>query len=74
MKDHILYEGEIITQKQNYIEKILKIFFSRTTGPMSSTLSTKHPFMIMIQISSNEVPHPFPRGDNNKKAKYIEEI
>ena len=74
MKDHTLFEGEVITQKQKYIEKKLKIFFSRTTGPMSSTLGTKHLFLMRIQICSNEVPCPFPRGDNNKKAKYIDEI
>ena len=40
------------------------IFFSRTTGPISTKLGTKHPRVKGIQVCSNEGPHPFPRGDN----------
>ena len=43
------------------------IFFSRTTGPMSTKLGTRHPWVKRIQVCSNEGPHPFPRGDNSKK-------
>ena len=42
----------------------LKIFFSRTTEPISTKLFTKHPWVKGIQVCSNEGPHPFPRGDN----------
>ena len=41
----------------------LKIFFSRTTGPISTKLGTKHPWVKGIQVCSNEGPLPFPRGD-----------
>ena len=44
----------------NEIAKIhwrnLKFFFSRTTEPMSTKLGTKHPWMIEIQVCSNEEP------------------
>ena len=47
----------------------LKIFFSRTTGPISTKLSTKHPCVKGIQFFSNEGPYPFPRGDNYEIVK-----
>ena len=47
----------------------LKIFFSRTTGPISTKLIAKHPWIMGIQICSNEVPRPFPRIDDNEIAK-----
>ena len=46
----------------------LKIF-SRTTGPISTKLGTKHPWVKEIQVCSNEGPRPFPRGDNYEIAK-----
>ena len=42
----------------------LKIFFSRSTGPISTKLSTKHPWVKGIQVCSIEGPAPFSRGDN----------
>ena len=33
-----------------------KIFFSRTTGPISTKFSTKHPLVKGIQVCSNEEP------------------
>ena len=45
------------------------IFFSRTTGSISTKLGTKHPWMIGIYFCSNEGPCSFPRVDNNKLAK-----
>ena len=42
----------------------LKIFFSRTTEPISTKLGTKHPWVKGIQVCSNEGPRPFTRGDN----------
>ena len=47
----------------------LKIFFSRTTGPISTKLGTMHPWVKGFQVCSNEEPHPFPRGDNYQIAK-----
>ena len=43
--------------------------FSRTTGPISTKLGTKHPLVMGIQICSNEGPCHFLRGDNNEIAK-----
>ena len=39
-------------------------FFSRTTGPFSTLLGTKHPWVVWIQVCSNKGPGPFPRKDN----------
>ena len=41
----------------------LKIFLFRTTGPISTKLAIKHPWVKGIQLCSNEEPHPFPRGN-----------
>ena len=43
-------------------------FFSKT-GPISTKLGTKHLWVKGIQVSSNEEPHPFPRGDNYEIVK-----
>ena len=40
------------------------IFFSRTTELISTKLGTKYPWVKVIQVCSNEEPHPFHRGDN----------
>ena len=45
------------------------IFFSRTTGPISTKLGTKHPWVKGIQVCSNEGPRPFPRGDDYEIVK-----
>ena len=45
------------------------IFSSRTTGPISTKLGTKHPWVKRIKVSSNEGPHHFQRGDNYEIAK-----
>ena len=47
----------------------LKIFFYRTTGPISTKLNTKHPWVKGIQVCSNEGPHLFPRGHNYEIVK-----
>ena len=41
----------------------------RTTKPISTKLGTKHPWVMRTQVSSNESPQPFLRGDN-----YMHEI
>ena len=38
-------------------------------GQFQPKLGTKHPYVMGIQVCSNEVPRPFPRGDNNEIAK-----
>jgi hypothetical protein len=50
-----------------YIEK--KIFFSRTSKPISIKLGTNHPYVKGIQNCTNQGPRPFQRGDNHKNAK-----
>ena len=50
MKDHALLQGEIIKKKRKFIGEIKKIFFSRTTGPISTKLGTMHPWMKGIQV------------------------
>jgi hypothetical protein len=47
----------------------LKIFSSRTTGPILTRLGTNHPGVEEIQVCSNEGGSPFPRVDNSKKVK-----
>ena len=54
MKGPALFQGEIVMNWQKYIDEILKIFLSRTTGPISTKLGTKHPWMKGIQVCSNE--------------------
>ena len=46
-----------------------EIFFSRTTGPVSTNLITKVPWANDIQVSLDEGPHPFPRGNLNVIVK-----
>ena len=45
------------------------IFFSRTTGPISTKFGTKNPWLKGIPVCSNEGPHLFPRVDNYEIAK-----
>jgi hypothetical protein len=47
----------------------LKIFFSRTTGPILTKLGTNHPWGEGIQICSNEGDCPSPRGDDSETVK-----
>ena len=47
----------------------LKIFYFRTTGPISTKLSIKHPYVMWIQVCSNEGPCHFPREDYYELAK-----
>ena len=45
------------------------IFFSRTTGPISTKLGTHHPWVKRIKVCLNEGAHLFSRGDNYEIAK-----
>jgi hypothetical protein len=47
----------------------LKIFFSRTTGPILNRLGTNHPWVKGIQVSSKEGNSASPRGDNSERVK-----
>ena len=66
MYDHAHFLIEIITKKGKYV---YKIFFSRTTGPISIKLGTIHSRVKGIQVRSNEGLRPFPGGDNNEIGK-----
>ena len=49
-----------------------EIFFSRTTRPILTRLSTNHPWPSWvkgIEVYSNEGDRPSPRGDNSKRVK-----
>jgi hypothetical protein len=43
----------------------LKIFFSKTIGPILTRLGTNYPWIKGIPICSIEGDSPFPRGDNS---------
>jgi hypothetical protein len=47
----------------------LKIFFSRTIGPILSRLGTNHPWRERIQVSLKEGDSPSLRGDNSERVK-----
>jgi hypothetical protein len=47
----------------------LKIFFSRTTGPIITRLDINHPRGEGIKVCSNEGDCPSPRGDNSETVK-----
>ena len=49
--------------------QLLKIFFCRITGPISTKIGTKHPWLNGIQVCSNKGPCSFSRGDNYKMLK-----
>jgi hypothetical protein len=49
----------------------LKIFFSRTTGPILIRLITNHPWEKGIQVCSNEGGGPSSRGDNSERVKLL---
>ena len=45
------------------------IFFSRTTGSISTKLGTKHAWVVVIQVCLNEKPHPSISGYNIEIVK-----
>jgi hypothetical protein len=47
----------------------LKIFFSRTTGPILTKLGTNNSWVKGIQVCSKEGDSLSPMGDNSKKVK-----
>jgi hypothetical protein len=46
----------------------LRIFFSRTTGPILIRLGTNHPWRKRIQVSLKIRDNPSPRGDNSERV------
>jgi hypothetical protein len=46
-----------------------KIFFSKTSRPISIKLGMNHPWVKGILNCSNKGPGPFQRGGNHKNAK-----
>jgi hypothetical protein len=52
----------------------LKIFFSRTTGPIVTGLGTHHPWREKIQVSLKGGDCPSPRGDNRERVKIHRKI
>ena len=46
------------------LTKLKKIFSYRTSGPISTKLSKKHPLVKGIQVCSNEGATPSKKGDN----------
>ena len=70
MKDYVLFQGEIIAKMWNSIENIQIFFFSRTIGPISTKIGTKHLWIKGILVYSYEGPCPFPRGENSKNVKF----
>ena len=75
MKNPAPFQKEIITTKREYIDEIKQSSSKRTTGPISTKLSTKHSWVKGIQICSNKVSHlksflgqrHFQRKDNWKQ-------
>jgi hypothetical protein len=47
----------------------LKIFFSRTTGPILTRLGTNHHLVKGIHVCSKEGNSVSPRGDNSERVK-----
>jgi hypothetical protein len=47
----------------------LKIFFFRTTVPISIRLGTNHPWVKGIKVCSKQGDNPSPRGDNSERVK-----
>ena len=70
MKVPALFQWEIITILQKYIDQFKKLCFSRTTGPISTKLGTTHPWVKGIQVCSKEGAPPLI----TKFRKYIYEI
>jgi hypothetical protein len=49
--------------------KFLKIFFSRTIGPILTRLDTNYVWVKVIQMCSRKGDSPSPRGDNSERVK-----
>jgi hypothetical protein len=54
---------------ENLMLILKKIFFSRTSTPISVKLGAYHSWVKGIFICTNKGPGPLHRGDNHKNAK-----
>ena len=59
---------------QNCIDEVLKMFFSRTTGPFSIKPGITHAWVNIKPNYPNKGTRPFPKEDDNKKRKCNDEI
>ena len=56
LKGHAFFQGEIIaTEKIHW--RLLKIFYSRTTWPISTKFDTEYPWVKSVQTFCNEGSH-----------------
>ena len=66
-------KGNALLQEE--IKANLKIFFSRTIGPISTKLGTKHHWIKGIHVCSKKGQRPSTRGDTseivNFSSKYL---
>ena len=69
MKGPVLLQGEINRKMRKCIDDFKKIFFSRTTRPISANLGTNHPWVKGILDYSYEGSLLFLRGDDNEIVK-----
>ena len=70
MKGPAIFQGKIILKIAKLHWQIFKIFFSSTTGPISTKLGTKHLWVKVIQVGSNEGLRPLSMGDKNIAKKH----
>ena len=71
MKGRSFFQGrdDNNNKKMKIHRRNLKIFYSRTTYPISTKVGTKHLWFMSIQVSSNKRATSFSRGNNSKIAK-----
>ena len=62
---HPFWRGD---NSENTLLTFKKIFFSRSNDLISTSLGTKHPLVLGIQVCANEGPHPSSRGDNSENT------
>jgi hypothetical protein len=58
-------EGDCLSPREDYSKRVKihwKIFFSRTSRPISIKLGTHYPWVKGIQVCSNKGPGPLQRG------------
>ena len=73
MKGRAIFQGKYICNYENAFTN-LKIFFTKTTGPISTKIGRHHPQLKRSQVYSNERPCYFPGEILTKKGKYIDKI
>jgi hypothetical protein len=63
-------DGTTIGGKNSFLHKFIleKIFFAKTSWPISIKLDVNYPCMKRIQVCLNKGTDPHQRGDNRKNA------